>query len=274
MRYNGGQPVVGDVRGKGDLDNVPYQHGDAVSSFRKLQVEGLRVPRHARLVAPSENVRAMPDHALPIGDDAGGNLFVLFLGRGRGEVRFVDHEDDAPPDQGRLLADDFDDFLMRFKSLEQAAREQDSEYQAERARLETGELPSCLADRCAAVRSRWPDVESWLRRAALNVFEEKGHFSLHDDPTSRAVLDLALWLIEESGDRPATEAEVIEAIEDDWLTSEGFGLSGYAPDFFTDWLADRRASGRIKNGPKGPRLTNAARAAIVATWANQGRAPT
>lgn len=276
MRYNGGEPVVGEVLGKDDLQDVPYQHGDAVNRFRKLQVEGRPVPPYARLLAPRENVWRMPDHVLPIGDDAGGNVFGLILGIGRGEVRFVDHEDfDGPPDQGRLLADDFDDFLMRFKTLEQDAREQEAARRAEQASLETGTLPSRLASRCAAVHAMWPDVESWLRRAALIVFAEKGHFSIHDDTKSRDVLDLALWLIEESGGHPATEAELLKTIADDWMREwkgfpsvpgTRFGLGGYAPGFLTAWFEERRSSGRIQDGPGGPRLTDAERSAIVATW--------
>jgi hypothetical protein len=121
-----------------------------------------------------------------------------------------------------------------------------------------------------------------LRRAALVVFAEKGHFSIHDDSRSRDVLDLALWLIEESGGRPATEAELLKTIADDWMREwkgfpavpgTRFGLGGYAPGFFTAWFADRRASGWIEDGPRGLRLTEAARSAIVATWANQARGP-
>lgn len=275
-RYNGGEPVVGEVHGKGDLEDVPYQHGDAVNRFRKLQVEGRHVPAYARLVAPSEDRWAMPEHVLPIADDAGGNVFALILGNGRGEIRFVDHEDlDGAPDQGRLLADDFDDFLMRFKTLEQDALEREAERRAEQASLETGTLPTRLASRCAAVRSTWPDVEAWLRCAALVVFAEKGHFSIHDDSKSRDVLDLALWLIEASGGHPATEAEVLKTIADDWMREwkgfpsvpgTRFGLGGYAPGFFTAWFAERRASGRIQDGPDGPRFTEAARSAIVARW--------
>src|SRR5205809_3847462 len=92
LKYNGGDPAVGEVRGRDDRPDVPYQHGDSIRTFLKLSCREGDVSQYEELRAPVEIPWSLPKNLLPIAEDAGGNCFILELGQKGGCVRFLDHE--------------------------------------------------------------------------------------------------------------------------------------------------------------------------------------
>ena len=147
-KYNGGDPVVGDVRGRDDDPSVPYQHGDSVNSFLKVAVDGKSIPPDALLRTSATRVPPLPADALAIAEDAGGNAFVLTLGERRGEIRFVDHQSSEPFEKQRVMADSFSDLLQRFRSVEEQKRLDSLESSAEREAIRSGPLPTDVAAQC------------------------------------------------------------------------------------------------------------------------------
>ncbi|WP_394825640.1 SMI1/KNR4 family protein [Pendulispora albinea] len=273
LRYNGGSPVVGDVVGRDDTD-APYEHGDAVRTFLALprRVDGPdpEVPGYARLELPEEHPWQTPRNILQIGDDAGGNAFMLDLKSGL--VTFWDHASNRPPEDRRVLGDDFFDFLCRFVTLEERAARDAAEKEAERLAIEEGPMPAGVEAYCEQLKGRFPHIRTWVRAACVRVFHEKGYFALHADEASRHVFDLACWLRQATTGKPIDPKVLGDELMTAWSpTRGGFGLGGYAPRFVEDWFADRVARGTLvvarwslRRRESGARLTDAAIAELVA----------
>jgi hypothetical protein len=198
-RFNGGYPIVTLVNGRDDDPTMPYSYGDCVQVFYKLQTTARAVADSERLQSPGDAEEAygwgLPADALHIGRDAGGNMFVMELGHPKYLIRFVDHERlDEPFETHRVIAEGFTDLLMRFRTVEEQGEEDRLEYLAERERMISGAFSDALEIQCHAVEQTYQHIRQWIREACLEVFEDKGYFSLHDDARSRMVLDLAFWL--------------------------------------------------------------------------------
>jgi hypothetical protein len=264
--YNGGDPVCGEVTGRDDDPDVPYWHGDAVRSFFQLPTAAFAPPMYRALRAPSEHPWPLPADALVIGDDAGGNAFVLSLSTG--EVHFVDHEALDRPLGDRVMGSDFLDFLRRFMTVEERARLDEEERAAERDGILNGALPARAEEQCAALEGRYPAVRDGVRAAFLAVFDHKGYFAVHADAASRDVLDLLLWMaLQTTHPAGMPTARLAQTLVDPWLRRwNGLGFSGYAPGFITDWWRARVGEGAVVERGGVGTLTDDAAEAIAARW--------
>ena len=259
LKYNGGYPLVGTVRGRDDDPEVPYQHGDGVRAFFKLPVPGGHVASYERLRPSRDLPFELPDNWLLIGDDAGGNSFVLELDSGT--VRFLAHEWFAEGEPGRIMADSFLDLLLRFVTLEEQRAREEAEKQARRRALEQGAFPPKLEAQCRKAEARHPRVRDWCRQLSLQLFAEKGYYAVHADETSRLLLDLMFWLHQHAR---ATSAPIprtqLETILMNWWRSDdaGFGLNGHCLEYFQEWWQDRLASGALAGDQSQARFTEEA----------------
>jgi len=247
--YNGGDPVVGAVNGRDDRTNIPYEHGDAVCTFLKLPTSQGRVKDYEKLIIPAGIPWDLPRNILPIANDAGGNYFVLELGVGEGRVRFLDHEAlDTAIGQHRILADDFGDFLARFRSVAEQKAIDELQSTAEARALRKGKFPAPLESQCKRVEREHSSIREWIRAVCLRVFFEKGYLAVHDDDLSRTLLDLAFWL-NQSARRISrkTKRSELNGIMECWLQEKkgAFGLTGYAPRFLVEWWTDRLRKGSL-----------------------------
>ena len=106
-----------------------------------------------------------------------------------------------------------------------------------------------------------------LRAAALKVFDDKGHFSLHDDPDSMIVFDAFAWLSELAGGGSLKDAkDACARLERTWFRDGeggGFGLTGYGPGFVESWWKSREGDDLFERVEGGVRLTSAASEALV-----------
>jgi hypothetical protein len=274
-RFNGGYPIVMVVSGRDDDPTMPYSYGDGVRVFFKLQITARPVGAYERLRSPRDIEEAygwgLPADALRIGQDAGGNMFVMELGHPKHLIRFVDHERlDEPFETHRVIAEGFTDLLMRFRTVEEQAEEDRLEYLAERERIISGAFSDALETQCDAVEQTYRHIRQWIREACLAVFEDKGYFSLHDDARSRMVLDLAFWLRQTAsammqGDDAISLAATHENLDAWWRSQKGgFGLSGFAPGRLDDWWKDRVNLGVLQIMSDGrARMSTAATEALV-----------
>lgn len=249
LKYNGGDPVVGIVKGRDDREDIPYQHGESVRSFLMLAPDEGDVPEFQELKAPTELDWLLPANLLPIADDAFGNSFAIDLESTDGLVRFIDHESlDNDIAQHRVLADSFLDLLLRVVSVEENEARERAEKLRDRRRIEAGEFPSRLAAQIRIVTKQHPEVAAWCRSLSLKLFDAKGHFSVHDDSLSRLLLDLMFWIneIARNTEKPTPRTELAKIIYDWWSEDEdAFGLKGYAPGFVDEWWKDRLSSGAL-----------------------------
>jgi len=249
LKYNGGDPVVGDVVGRDDRPDIPYQHGDGISSFLKLPTSEKEVPVHERLRVITNEHWTLPKSLLPIADDAGGNFFALDLASEKGLIRFINHESlDEDITHHRVMAESFLDLLLRIVSVETHETNKRAKMLRDRKRIEQGEFPSRLVAQLKIVARFHPEVPSWCRSLSLKLFEAKGHFSVHDDDLSRQQLDLMFWINEGArGDgQPTPRTELAKIIYDWWSEEEdAFGLTGYCHEFVDEWWKDRLASGAL-----------------------------
>lgn len=80
-----------------------------------------------------------------------------------------------------------------------------------------------------------------LRALLAALAKEKGYFALHGDRQSHLVYDVLFDVYAKAGGSDFLGAyESLLAFGDGEITT-----GGYAPDFLTDWLRDRRAAGQI-----------------------------
>lgn len=249
LKYNGGDPVVGIVKGRDDREDIPYQHGESIRSFLMLAPLEGEVPEFQELKAPTELDWSLPANILPIADDAFGNSFAIDLESTDGLVRFIDHESlDDDITQHRVLADSFLDLLLRVVSVEENEARERAEKLLDRRRIEVGEFPSRLVARIRIVAKQHSEVAAWCRSLSLKLFDAKGHFSVHDDSLSRLLLDLMFWIneIARNTEKPTPRTELATIIYDWWSEDEvSFGLKGYAPGFIDEWWKDRLSSGAL-----------------------------
>jgi hypothetical protein len=256
LRYNGGSPRVGIVNGRDDDPDVPYQHGDFVRMFLELPPANGSVENY-ELRAPAEIPWDLPGHILPIAEDSFGNYFVMELGK-NGCIRFLDHESlDEPVSRHRIMADSFLDLLLRFRTMQEQEEIDRAQYSLELNALEAGKFPPDLDSQCYAAEERFPEIRQWIRSLCVSIFKEKGHFSVHADPKSRLLLDVAFWL-NQNGKAPgtATKRTELATIIMGWHQEDedGFGLNGYAPDFLHSWWEDRLATGMLEGTQDAARL--------------------
>lgn len=267
LNYNGGQLLVGNVTGRDDDPERPYHHGDAVSVFFSLPAQSAPVPEYEVLRAPADIPWDLSRDIFPIGEDGGGNCFVYRLGHTKGEIRFLDHEAlDEPLEQHRVMADSFWDLLLRFRSVEEDKAIRKAECEAEESAIEAGEFPSRLEAQCRAVESKQPELREWIRMVSLKIFDQKGHFSVHDDDLSRMLLDLAFWLYQNARpEQRASKRTELATMVVCWCQEiySGFGLRGYAPDFINDWWKDRLSTGVLEGSVESARLTEQASAELL-----------
>ncbi len=118
LEHNGGKPGA---------DTIDFEDERGPSSSDVNYLFGVhRGEYYASLPKRMEMFRGrIPAGFLPIGDDSGGNLWVLELeGPGRGRVYFWDHEGEAdegePPTTRNMtvVAASFTDFLARLREFE------------------------------------------------------------------------------------------------------------------------------------------------------------
>lgn len=258
LHYNGGETVVQSVTGRDDNPAIPYQHGDGIRAFLGLASDP-EYPYALRLPQEYDDW-GLPSDCLPIAEDGGGNMFVMELGPRGTLVRFFDHEHyDRPLESHRVMADDFVDLLMRFRSVEEQEKLDRKVYEDEYWRIVGDPLPPKLKAQCDAVKQQYPAAERWARIAMLEIFMAKGFVAVHDDPMSRQLVDYAVWLTQHAKDRhlPASPAAPGHILMSHW------GLGGYAPAFIAEWYADRKARGMLEETSKGYQLAPGAADALM-----------
>lgn len=263
LKYNGGDPVVGIVKGLDDREDVPYQHGESVRGFLILAPSESDVPEHQELKTPAELDWPIPANLLPIADDAFGNCFAIDLESTNGLVRFIDHESLDDFSKHRVMADSFLDLLLRVVSFEENEARELAEKRRERRRLEVGQFPARLAAKIRIVAMQYPKVSEWCRSLSLKLFDAKGHFSVHDDSLSRLLLDLMFWINETAwkSENPTPRTELAKIIYDWWCEEEeGFGLKGYAPGFVDEWWKNRLSTGALAGDYSAARFSSEASA--------------
>jgi hypothetical protein len=250
LAYNGGRPLVNAFTPRGAEAAGPDRDLELRRFLGVPTAPGADdVPDYARLQPSKGHPFGLPDDVLDIAGDSGGNAFVIRLAGPRsGEILFIDHEEDVDLDTAPVVANDMLDLLSRFRTVERQAELDREEREAIRVTLERGALPAALSQKIEGTGRVPAAVEAAIRRAAMDVFEDKGHFSLHDDPRSRAVFDLACWVASTSR-RPAglERDEMLEAILD-WTRDDddGFGLRGIAPGYVDLWWDTRLAEGLLE----------------------------
>jgi hypothetical protein len=264
LRYNGGGLAEGLVYGRDDQPDVPYRHGEAISTLLSLTPEGASLSKHDRLVTPSvfeAYGTKLPLSAIAIGDDAFGNYFLLCNDNGDWLVRFWVHEEaELDLSEHRIMADGFLDLLMRVRSIEQRDVDEKAEYDAERAAIIKGPLPPKLEREIQVVEPRFPGVLQQVRTGAVALFDAKGHFSLHEDEFSRAYLDLMFWLHQEATENSLIAEELGDIVSGIWFTGgpSNFGLNGFSRKFLESWWRSRLASGDLVPVPAGHRFSQIA----------------
>ena len=267
-KYNGGDPVVGDVRGRDDDPTIAYQHGDSVNSFLKVPVKGKSMGSDALLRASTTRVPALPADTLAIAEDAGGNAFVLALGARRGEIRFVDHESSEPFEKQRVMAESFSDLLQRFRSVEEQKRLDELEGSAEREGIRSGPLPTDVASQCDLLEAKHPNIRAAVRSACLAIFDAKGFFAVHDDPLSHALLDLVLWMALSTSYPDGLSLVDFQSrlLVRAWgaRPPATLGFQGYAPAFIASWWNRRAQEGALVLADDRGRLSPDASTAIAA----------
>ena len=267
-KYNGGDPVVGVVRGRDDDPTVAYQHGDSVNSFLKVPVKGKSIGSDSLLRASTARVPALPADTLVIAEDAGGNAFVLALGTRRGEIRFVDHESSEPFEKQRVMAESFSDLLQRFRSVEEQKRLDELEGSAEREGIRSGPLPTDVASQCDLLEAKHPNIRAAVRSACLAIFDAKGFFAVHDDPLSHALLDLVLWMALSTSYPDGLSLVDFQSrlLVRAWgaRPPATLGFQGYAPAFIASWWNRRAQEGALVLADDRGRLSPDASTAIAA----------
>jgi hypothetical protein len=253
LTYNGGVPVVRTFTPSGADAADPYATHE-VRQFLGLSTapEADDVPAHSHL-RPSKvhqvHPSGLPEDVLEIAHDDFGNLFVIRLAGPRpGEILFIDHEEDVDLNTAPVVANDILDLLLRFRTVERQSELDRNEREAIRVALEHGSLPAALSRQIKRTGRDPAAVEAAIRRASMDVFNDKGHFSLHDDASSHAVFDLAAWLASASRRSPGLERDNMHEAVSDWSRDDddGFGLRGIAPGYIDIWWDKRLAEGLLE----------------------------
>ncbi|GGK24306.1 hypothetical protein GCM10008955_17310 [Deinococcus malanensis] len=264
LKHNGGYPVV-------TLGEAQDGEEFMLGGFLQLDPDGMDEPYTMHLCTPARREAdygwGLPADALVFADDPGGNLFTLSLDDPHHTVRFIDHESDAPFETHQVLAQGFTAFLQLIRSVDSQAALDAAAQREERKMLTSGSFPVALDAQLQRAEAHLPEVREAVRRACLEVFDEKTHFALHDDPRSRHVFDVMLWLHETATGPGITRADMHEILKA-WFRDArgGFGLNGYAPGFLDDWWAARFDEGALEGDVNGKgTFTPAARTALVAT---------
>ncbi|WP_223648962.1 SMI1/KNR4 family protein [Hymenobacter psoromatis] len=159
--------------------------------------------------------------------------------QGEPTVVHVDQEDDYI---STFLAPDFESFIRGLVNEEQYDTSAE-DLQKDLARIEHGSLSPLLTELIA--RQPTLDFETIIRKICHQLATEKGFFALHADEVSLLLYDVQFLLYSQT--HPVTsEADYLAAYPNIIaLAKSEFSTGGYAPGFVKDWLASRRAAGKI-----------------------------
>ena len=264
LTYNGGRPVEGEVMGRDDQPDVPYEHGDAIECFFQLQPTEGAVSEFEVLLPPAEipwdlEEVNFPLHYLPIAEGGGGNLIVMECKGAKNLVRYWQQDDyDERIEEHRVIADSFLDLLSRVRTVEERKALDAAEAASERKAIQSGKFPKALELQCERVKSDAPEICQWIRRLSEKIFDEKGHLSVHGDEQSRQLLDIAFYLYQSSlwFHRQVRKNELEKMFMGWWREGDGgFGFTGHCREFLTDWWDDRLAKGMLKGDQTSARMT-------------------
>ncbi len=182
---------------------------------------------------------------------------------GEPQVVYVDQEDDY---RITLVAPDFASFiggLVPEEVYDTSAAERDQAM----IMVRQGSLSPHVRRALGIVADRLPDGESAIRELGRQLVEDKGHFSLHDDPRSILMFDTIFWLFTQlavassyqaylKGDGDGPEWPSFERMIIGGFTGDdpGFRTGAYAEDFVRGWWDGAVGSGRIVRVGTGYRL--------------------
>jgi hypothetical protein len=152
-----------------------------------------------------------------------------------GEPEVV-HVDDG--DSITFLAKDFETFI-RGLVHESVSDTSDQDLRLAFYKVEHGSFSSVLVELCNNFK-HLPDIKEIIRNICIEIVTEKGYFALHADELSRLMYDTQFWLYSNSKMISDMQQFLSDYEGIMTLTTDGeFTTNGYAPDFVTDWLADR-----------------------------------
>jgi hypothetical protein len=199
-----------------------------------------------------------PDIGIVICDtpSAGHDLVMLDYRKcgkdGEPQVVHIDQEADY---EITFLAENFEAFILGLKNREAYQKRQFAkEAKVDLERVKNGSFSPILLRSFDIVKDFLPDADVKLRRLAVKIVEEKGHFSLHADELSTLMYDYLFWLftrhttpksfesylenpIETSYKFPSYELMIAFDIYDE--QPYDFNTKGYASGFLEDWWKNR-----------------------------------
>lgn len=154
--------------------------------------------------------------------------------QGEPQVVHVDQEGDY---QITFLAKDFETFV-RGLVTEEAFDTSEEDYQEDLRRVTEGEFSETLAPLLNDF-PLVPAIGAAVRAIAVQLLEEKRHFSLHADPLSYLLYDVQFWVYQHRH-RIESREQYLEAYPAMIaFGGRGFSTGGYAPGFVEDWFKAR-----------------------------------
>lgn len=191
---------------------------------------------------------------------------------GEPQVVHVDQEDDY---RITFVAPDFASFIGGLVA-EDVYDDAEAERDDAMITVLRGSLSPHVRRALMAVAARLPEGEAALRELGRQIVDDKGHFSLHDDPRSLLMFDAIFWLFTQiavapsyevylDGDGEAPEYPSFVHLIIGGFTGEEprFATGGYAPHFVRAWWDDAVHSGHIVRVDSGYRLAPESERAVV-----------
>lgn len=177
-----------------------------------------------------------------------------------GEPRVV-HVDQESDYEITDVAENFEEFIRGLVNQQTYEPTQEDRRAARAATLEIvarGSFSSTLNALLA------PGDDAVIRDLCRRVVEQKGHFSLHEDPLSFLVYDY-LFLLFARSKRARDRAAYLKAYPEMLVFGDGtFQTGGYGPGFVENWFDRRVASGEIVSADGALTLSASGRARVLA----------
>jgi cell wall assembly regulator SMI1 len=275
LRYNGGDPLCGDICAYDDAGQIAHV-GPQIESFFSLDAPH----EHTAITTPADHVWPQPPHLLPIASDPFGNLFALDLRLESPEVVFLDHEDRDTTivDPLSVVTNDFDELLRFIKPADVYQRECDAEaieaagrLARERELIKRGRMPSWFTAGATApeVVNRVPALVDRFRSLCLAI-----HDAQQSKPSADAVeltllfLDITAWVRTAQRVIPPVYVPAVDDVVDRWTRSAEVDVAVvYARVSAARWLDDRESRGWVRKDGPIVRVTDAGIDAIVSALA-------
>lgn len=161
------------------------------------------------------------------------------------------------------LADNFEQFILALVDPQIYEEDPEIEKQETIERLKTQNFSPILVKAFTKIESQFSDAPALLREMAVLITNQKGYFSLHNDPLSLQFNDYLFWLFshihaptsfsaylkgdpnkQRNYDNPAWELMIAFHLVDD--IRFGFKTGGYAEVFIAEWWDSALSHGEIE----------------------------